>query len=111
MRKIYIAGPMSGHDQLNHNEFFRIERLLKSHGWNPINPASLDLAAGINPNVPMNEYDYAAAARRDIEALKTCDAIYLMAGWQYSKGACWERAIAVDLGIPCYYEIPREDHS
>jgi len=111
MRRIYIAGPMSGHDQLNHPAFFRAERLLQEHGWETVNPAAMDLDVGIDPSAPMEEYDYEDAARRDIEALQKCDAIYLMAGWQHSKGACWERALAVHFNIRRYYEIPREDHS
>ena len=43
-------------------------------------------------------------------ALYNCDAIYLMAGFQFSKGACWERALAKHWGLIRYYEIPRHDH-
>lgn len=111
MRRIYIAGPMSGFDNLNHAAFYRAEDRLQMHGWQTVNPADMDIKAGIDPSMPMDEYDYEDAARRDIEALQKCDAIYLMAGWQNSKGACWERALAVHFNIRRYYEIPREDHS
>lgn len=110
-RRIYVAGPMSGFPNLNHEAFFEAEEQLKKHGWQVVNPARMDLDAGIDPAQPMAEYDYEDAARRDIEALKDCDAIYLMAGWQHSRGACWERALAVHFGLRRYYQIPREDHS
>ena len=110
-RRIYVAGPMSGYKNLNHAAFFKAEKQLELHGWEVVNPARMDLDSGIDPSVPMAEYDYEDAARRDIAALQACDAIYLMSGWQHSRGACWERALAVHFGIRRYYQIPREDHS
>ncbi len=111
MRKIYVAGAMSGHANLNHPAFHAKEAQLRAHGWDVINPAAMDVDAGIDPSKPMEEYDYEDAAHRDIQALQLCDAIYLMAGWQHSKGACWERSLAKSWGLRRYYEIPREDHS
>ncbi len=110
-RTIYIAGPMSGHENLNHPAFFEAEKWLQAHGWNTINPAAMDIEVGIDPSQEMGEYDYEDAASRDIDALEKCDAIYLMAGWQFSKGACWERALARRQDLKRYYQIPREDHN
>lgn len=107
--RIYIAGPMSGHPNLNWDAFDRKERELSADGWAVVNPARMDRETGIDPE-NLGEYDYEDAARRDIEALLSCDAIYMMAGFQFSKGACWERALAKHWGIKRYYEIPREDH-
>ena len=108
--KIYIAGPMSGYTGLNWDAFDQKELELISAGWDVVNPAGMDREMGIDPNGELDEYDYEDAAGRDIEALKSCDAIYMMAGFQYSKGACWERALAKHWGLPRYYEIPRADH-
>lgn len=108
--KIYIAGPMSGLAGLNWDAFDRKEKELISAGWDVVNPAHMDREMGIDPNGDLDEYDYEDAARRDIEALRSCDAIYLMSGFQFSKGACWERALAKYWGLRRYYEIPREDH-
>tara|TARA_Y100001937_G_C6950234_1_gene254342 strand:+ start:155 stop:592 length:438 start_codon:yes stop_codon:yes gene_type:complete len=107
--KIYIAGPMSGHEDLNWSSFDKKERELIDAGWTVVNPAKMDREMGLNPT-QLGEYDYEDAARRDIEALKKCDAIYLMSGFQFSKGACWERALARHWGLKRYYEIPRHDH-
>ena len=108
--KIYIAGPMSGIVGLNWTKFNQKETDLASAGWSVINPARMDYEAGLDPTKELKEYDYEDAARRDIEALKSCDAIYLMSGFQFSKGACWERSLAKHWGLKRYYEIPREDH-
>lgn len=100
---------MSGHPGLNWEAFDRKEKELISAGWDVANPAKMDREIGLDPE-SLGEYDYEDAARRDIEALRTCDAIYLMSGFQFSKGACWERALAKHWGLKRYYEIPRHDH-
>ena len=107
--KIYIAGPMSGYPGLNWGAFDRKEKELTDAGFDVVNPAKMDRELGVNPH-KLGEYDYEEAARRDIDALFECDAIYLMAGFQFSKGACWERALARKWGLIRYYEIPRHDH-
>jgi len=109
MPKIYIAGPMSGHPNGNFEAFFTKEKQLLSEGWDVVNPARMDVELGIDPN-QLGKYDYEGCARRDIEVLFQCDAIYMLAEFQYSKGACWERALAKHLGLKRYYEIPRADH-
>ena len=105
--RIYIAGAMTGYENLNWPAFDRKERELSAQGWQCVNPARLDREAGIDPNREMGEYDYTACAYRDVVALLDCDAIYLMADWQHSKGACWERALAKYNNIRRFYEIPR----
>lgn len=108
--KIYIAGPMSGMLDNNWQAFFDKEKQLRAEGWDVINPAKLDKDAGIKPNETVDEYNYESCASRDIEALAGCNGIYMLSGWQHSKGACWERALAKYWDIPRYYEIPRLDH-
>ena len=107
--RIYIAGPMSGYPGLNWEAFDRKEKELVGAGWDVVNPAKMDREIGLDPE-SLGEYDYEDAARRDIDSLRTCDAIYLMSDFQFSKGACWERALAKHWGLKRYYEIPRHDH-
>ena len=107
--RIYIAGPMSGYPGLNWEAFDRKEKELTNAGWDVVNPARMDRELGIDPEY-LGEWEYELAAGRDIEALAHCDAIYLMAGFQHSKGACWERALAKRWNLKRYYEVPRHDH-
>ena len=107
--KIYIAGPMSGLPNLNWEAFDIKEKQLVDEGFDVVNPARMDRDIGLDPE-NVGEYDYEEAARRDIDALGKCDAIYLMSGFQFSKGACWERALAKHWGLKRYYEVPRHDH-
>tara|TARA_Y100001937_G_scaffold117139_1_gene170031 strand:- start:7934 stop:8281 length:348 start_codon:yes stop_codon:yes gene_type:complete len=106
-KKIYIAGPMSGITNLNWDRFDRIDKQLAEEGWQVVNPAALDREAGVDPNRELGLYDYTECALRDVEALLECDAIYLMDGWQKSRGASWERALAKHHNIRRFYETPR----
>ena len=98
---------MTGLPNNNWDAFFAKERQLEVAGWEVINPARMDKEKGINPP---SDYDYEDCARRDIEALITCQAIYMLSGFQFSKGACWERALAKHLNLKRYYEVPRAEH-
>uniref|UniRef100_A0A6M3JHD9 DUF4406 domain-containing protein n=1 Tax=viral metagenome TaxID=1070528 RepID=A0A6M3JHD9_9ZZZZ len=40
----------------------------------------------------------------DLEILKRCDAIYMLAGWDLSSGARAERELAKSSGIEIFYE-------
>ncbi len=108
--RIYIAGAMSGIAQNNFPAFFEKEKQLQDAGWEVINPARLDMEAGVTENTEENQWEYQNCAKRDIEVLFTCNAIYMLSGFQFSKGACWERALATHIGLKKYYEIPRADH-
>lgn len=87
--KVYIAGPMSGFSDLNFPAFKEAAVELRKVGFDVINPAEL------NPSGD----DYATCMRKDIAELITCDAVWLLPGWEKSKGARLEYQIAVILGL------------
>ncbi len=41
----------------------------------------------------------------DLEMLKRCDAIYMLRGWEKSKGATAEHQLAIKMGLEVYFEI------
>lgn len=87
---IYIAGPITGH--LNYRDRFRRARMyLEGKGHIVIDPAQL----------PSGLEDYMGICR---EMVKQSDAIYLLEGWQQSKGAVQEHHIAVDNNILIFRE-------
>lgn len=49
MKKIYIAGPMRGHELYNFPAFDAAEARLRRLGYDVVNPAALDRARGIHP--------------------------------------------------------------
>ena len=87
--KIYIAGPMTGYEELNYPAFHSLAQVLRNEGHEVVSPAEL------NPV----ETGYADAMRNDIRALIDCDAIWMMRGWSQSKGAMLEFQIAVRLEL------------
>ena len=93
--KIYIAGPMTGKKDLNFPAFFAAASVFRSMGLEVVNPAELNP----DPSTPWIE-----CMRRDIAALMTCDQIYLMQGWETSKGANLEHHIACHLNFDLVIE-------
>lgn len=88
--KLYLSGPMSGIPEWNFPEFNRIAKLLRSHGYDIVNPAE---------NVHNVGKEWHECLRYDIVQLVGCDGIALMAGWHKSRGARLEFEIAERLGM------------
>lgn len=93
MKRIYIAGPMTGLPNLNFEAFSAEAARLRAAGWEVLNPAE------INPDHGM---PWAECMRRDIAALCTCDAIQMLPSWHTSKGATLELHVAKQLGLAVY---------
>jgi hypothetical protein len=114
---IYLAGPMSNnehasYENYNFDEFDRVRDELKILGHHPISPADIDrLFEGWDKYPPADfdptREDVARFMRRDQNAIEGADAIYMMEGWEHSKGARDEFAHAEFLGKKIMYEIER----
>jgi hypothetical protein len=88
--KIYISGPMSGHDDLNFPAFNDAAALLRAEGHEVVNPAEI--------NTDLNA-DWLECIIEDIKWVAACEAIYMLPGWEASKGAMIERLVAAKLGL------------
>lgn len=93
--RVYIAGPMAGRLNYNYPAFHAAAERLRGEGYEVINPAELN---GMDEGREV-------CMRRDIGELITCDAIYLLEDWQFSRGANLEREIAEQCGMEVLYEI------
>ena len=111
--RIYIAGPMRGIKWYNFRAFHDAHVRWADAGWEVVDPARMDIDAGFNPytlpddtdwNVIPPDFDFAACVTRDIAGLRTCQAIYMLDGWQGSKGARAELALAEWLGLDVVYQ-------
>jgi hypothetical protein len=91
--KTYISGPMSGVALFNFPRFNEAAAQLESEGWEVFNPAS----SGVHAGWGLREY-----MRVDIPQILDCHCLFMLSGWQYSKGAVLEAFVAQWLGIPCY---------
>ncbi len=93
--RLYVAGPMSGIENKNYDEFFRIEGVLRDLGYDVLNPARIDEL--YNPTgFP---YDWTWYMRHTLAMLLGCKGVATLAGWQASRGATIEVNLANSLGM------------
>lgn len=90
MKRIYIAGPMTGLPELNFPAFHAAATEWRAKGWEVVNPAEINA----DPKA-----DWLECMRADIQQLVTCDALYALHGWSKSRGATLEVTIAQRLGF------------
>lgn len=88
--RVYIAGPMTGLPESNYPAFNAAAAAWRAKGWDVENPAEHFGGA--------QDRTYEEYVEVDIAALKTCDAVAMLPGWNVGhSGAVWERAIARHL--------------
>lgn len=107
--KIYLAGPMSGIAFFNHPAFNSAAAKLREMGHEVCNPAEFDAATykHIPPESGSVEeaskdygFDYKACLKMDLDWIfEHAEAIALLPGWEKSKGANAELALARALGL------------
>ena len=103
---IYCAGPMRGIAEFNFPAFEAAAAQLRGLGYKVISPAEQDLGRGFDPTGLTGHEDMAALGfdlretlLSDLKFVSECDAICLLPGWEFSKGATVELDMAVALGL------------
>lgn len=100
MVKMYISGPISGTKDYV-ERFWEAECKLNEAGFETVNPVTLSIELEKKEN---RQFSWKEYIENDLEALAKCDAIYMMNGWEKSKGACVEHAFAKTNHLMIYYE-------
>lgn len=90
-KTIYIAGQMAGLPDLNFPMFYAAEKRLEAAGWKPVNPARFNHIFGVEPKGRLLD----AVCESERAAIPHLDAIYLLKGWENSKGARRELLVAL----------------
>lgn len=90
MTHLYVCGPMSGLPEKNFPAFRAAAAKLREAGYEVTDPSTFDDNIGKS---------WADCLRRDIPAMLQCDGLALLAGWEHSRGARLEFAIASQLDI------------
>ena len=109
--KIYLAGPMRGLPNFNFPAFDTAAAKLRSQGHTVFSPADHDREVN-GPEIEHNPtgdeaicaakfgFDIRQALGADLAWICThADAVALLPGWEKSKGANAERAVAIALDI------------
>lgn len=128
--RIYISGPMTGKPDLNRSAFDAAEKRLTAQGHFVINPHDLSPIFGTADEVAKSFAEYyrmldldanffnhtpatqilertriaRAVMDADLAAVRSCDAIYLLRGWESSRGAKKELAEALAHGLTVVQE-------
>ena len=124
--RIYISGKMTGVPDLNRPAFDAAEKRLTAQGHFVINPHRISELFGTEEELAdsfkifyaiegkdnyilKEELDRRASLARsvmdaDLAAVRSCDAIYLLRGWETSRGARKELAEALAHGLTVLQE-------
>ena len=92
---VYISGSITNNENYK-VDFETAVKWLEENGYKPINPARLN---DILPNLTYEQY-----MAIDYKLLELSEAIYMLDGWQKSKGACAELSYAKSLGKKVIYQ-------
>ncbi len=100
--KVYLSGPMTGLADYNYPAFNAVAQRLRGLGYHVINPAE---NFGGRPDHPGGRSAY---MRLDIGHVLDVDAVAVLPGWEKSRGARLEVAVALELGLPVIDADTRE---
>jgi len=93
--RVYISGPITGVP--DHVEKFEAAFVALSRtGHNPVSPVDIGRALKYRMGREPTWEEY---MREDIKVLMNCDGIYMLDGWNKSKGAGVEKELAEELDI------------
>ena len=88
--RIYLSGPISGTSDYM-SRFAEAEKEIAGKGYSVINPAK------VGASLP-EDMTYEEIVEIDIHLLEYADAIYMLRGWQSSRGANREYGYALGAG-------------
>lgn len=110
--KIYVAGKMRGLPDLGCDAFNKAKAALRAEGhlvFNPVESAEAIYGKGYYKNNPTGDESIAGidgrvVFGRDLEFIcGHAEAVALLPGWQNSKGAIAEKAVAEALDLKVMY--------
>lgn len=88
--RVYISGPITGVPDYM-DKFAETEKELKEKSYTVVNPAKINY--GMPEDMTYEEY-----MEIDIRLIELCDAIYMIRGWEMSRGANREYGYALGKG-------------
>lgn len=101
--RIFLSGPMTGHENFNFDKFNFIENVLKQYGVDVVNPVHI-CKKYKKEHVLNDKAVFDKMVTEQQEAEKTCNAIMLLHGWQNSKGVKLELKTAANLDFKFFLD-------
>lgn len=95
MKRIYIAGPITGKEEKAYLKFNAAKTFLNAKGYQVINPMELS---------HNHDKEWVSYMRECLKELIECDEVYMLRGWRKSKGAVLEHKVALALNLELIYE-------
>lgn len=89
VRRLYVAGPMSGYVDCNYPHFNDIAKKLRTIGYEVVNPAEYGTGR-----------HYVDLLREDLRLMLDCEGVAVLEGWWESAGARNEVQVAGLLKMP-----------
>lgn len=113
--RIYLAGPMRGIKHYNFPAFDAARDRINAEGiFEALSPADLDRAIGFDPfalppdfdwNTIPPGFDLDSCIERDTQAIRQCNAIYMLRGWENSTGATAEYHLAKWRKMGVFFDV------
>lgn len=97
MRRIYLAGEMTGLPDYNYPRFRALAAQWRAWDWGVLDPSE---HFGGRQDLPRSVY-----LKKAVETLLKVEAIAMIPGWKNSPGAKLELAIAVELGLEIFHAV------
>lgn len=116
--RVYIAGPMTGRPAYNVEAFQAAAYLWGLDGHDVVTPFECNSVVwrrhhgrDFDPHTDRCEWGDPVLREmfaEDVKALASAETVAFLAGWEQSKGARMEHALATTLGIPCVDAVRRQ---
>lgn len=98
--KVFISGPITGTEDYI-DRFLKAELELTQKGYTAVNPA------GMFAQLPV-AFSWGTCMSITLALLEECDSIYMLNGWEHSKGAWIEHTFAAGIGKEIIYEKAKD---
>jgi hypothetical protein len=99
---VYIAGPMRGIENFNFPAFDQARNYLNSLGkYYVVSPADLDRRRGLSDNT-VGEDVFEGCMKLDLAIVAQSEAVFLLGGWEKSRGVANELFVAKACGVPIW---------
>lgn len=100
---VYISGPMTKVEDFNRASFQHARRYAEQTGRTAIVPGVGEFYNANELETLTAEPDHREAwLRKDVNDILRCDSVWVLEGWENSRGSTFEVLIALELGIPVW---------